>query len=315
MRVRVDAVGDDTALAGIQRLVAEAAGVQVPGPGPGRPGRRPALLRRPGRRRRDVRGLGRLGRRRRRLRAHRHRAGHRLPPRPRPGHPAGDQPVDRDRRPGPASSSRTAWRWSGCGPSTPCSSTRPAPSPRGRTWSPAWRRRRASTRTGAAPGRRRRGRLRAPAGPGHRGGGGASGPRCAGDRVPVHARPRRGGHRRRRCAWPSAGRRCCASCGLTSPSELAPQSRSGPTGAPPCSTSSATARSSARLALEDEIRPESTAAVDELHRLGIRVVMITGDARQVAEAVGAAARRRRGLRRGPARGQGDARWPSSRAGA
>jgi Cu2+-exporting ATPase len=41
------------------------------------------------------------------------------------------------------------------------------------------------------------------------------------------------------------------------------------------------------LALEDEIRPESRAAVDELHRLGVRVVMITGDARAVADAVGA----------------------------
>ncbi len=41
------------------------------------------------------------------------------------------------------------------------------------------------------------------------------------------------------------------------------------------------------LALEDEIRPEARAAVEELHRLGIRVVMITGDARQVAEAVAA----------------------------
>jgi Cu2+-exporting ATPase len=39
------------------------------------------------------------------------------------------------------------------------------------------------------------------------------------------------------------------------------------------------------LALEDEIRPESKAAVDELHRLGVRVVMITGDARSVADAV------------------------------
>ncbi len=41
------------------------------------------------------------------------------------------------------------------------------------------------------------------------------------------------------------------------------------------------------LALEDEVRPESRGAVDELHRLGIRVVMITGDARQVADAVAA----------------------------
>jgi Cu2+-exporting ATPase len=41
------------------------------------------------------------------------------------------------------------------------------------------------------------------------------------------------------------------------------------------------------LVLEDEIRPESRPAVDALHALGIRVVMITGDARQVADAVAA----------------------------
>ena len=41
------------------------------------------------------------------------------------------------------------------------------------------------------------------------------------------------------------------------------------------------------FALEDEIRPEARAAVDALHDEGIRVVMITGDARQVADAVGA----------------------------
>ena len=39
------------------------------------------------------------------------------------------------------------------------------------------------------------------------------------------------------------------------------------------------------LALEDEIRPESLEAVRALHAEGIRVVMITGDARQVADAV------------------------------
>jgi len=42
------------------------------------------------------------------------------------------------------------------------------------------------------------------------------------------------------------------------------------------------------LALEDRVRPESRTAVDELHRLDVRVVMITGDARQVADAVAAA---------------------------
>jgi P-type Cu2+ transporter len=41
------------------------------------------------------------------------------------------------------------------------------------------------------------------------------------------------------------------------------------------------------LSLEDGVRPESRQAVTELHRLGKRVVMLTGDARQVAEAVAA----------------------------
>ncbi|WP_201260777.1 heavy metal translocating P-type ATPase [Embleya scabrispora] len=40
------------------------------------------------------------------------------------------------------------------------------------------------------------------------------------------------------------------------------------------------------LALEDEIRPESRDAVRELHAAGIRVGMLTGDARQVAARVG-----------------------------
>jgi Cu2+-exporting ATPase len=42
----------------------------------------------------------------------------------------------------------------------------------------------------------------------------------------------------------------------------------------------------AALALEDQIRPEAREAVAELRHMGKRVVMITGDARQVAEAVG-----------------------------
>jgi P-type Cu2+ transporter len=41
------------------------------------------------------------------------------------------------------------------------------------------------------------------------------------------------------------------------------------------------------LSPEDAVRPESRQAVRELHRLGKRVVMLTGDARQVAEAVAA----------------------------
>jgi P-type Cu2+ transporter len=39
------------------------------------------------------------------------------------------------------------------------------------------------------------------------------------------------------------------------------------------------------IVVEDEIRPESRGAVDGLHRRGIRVAMVTGDARPVADAV------------------------------
>ncbi|MCZ4302472.1 heavy metal translocating P-type ATPase [Microbacterium oxydans] len=41
------------------------------------------------------------------------------------------------------------------------------------------------------------------------------------------------------------------------------------------------------LRLADEVRPESREAVDALHRLGVEVVMITGDAQAVAESVAA----------------------------
>jgi Cu2+-exporting ATPase len=43
----------------------------------------------------------------------------------------------------------------------------------------------------------------------------------------------------------------------------------------------------AAFALEDEIRPEAREAVDQLRQIGVDVAMITGDARQVADAVGA----------------------------
>jgi Cu2+-exporting ATPase len=39
------------------------------------------------------------------------------------------------------------------------------------------------------------------------------------------------------------------------------------------------------FAVEDEIRPESTEAVNELHGLGVRVAMITGDSKTVADSV------------------------------
>jgi len=40
------------------------------------------------------------------------------------------------------------------------------------------------------------------------------------------------------------------------------------------------------LSLEDQVRPESRDAIAELHRLGLQVAMITGDAQEVAETVG-----------------------------
>jgi len=47
----------------------------------------------------------------------------------------------------------------------------------------------------------------------------------------------------------------------------------------------AEARLLGAFAVEDEIRPESTEAVNELHRLGIRVAMLTGDSKTVADSV------------------------------
>jgi len=41
------------------------------------------------------------------------------------------------------------------------------------------------------------------------------------------------------------------------------------------------------FALEDQVRPASRTAVDRLHERGVRVAMVTGDARQVADAVAA----------------------------
>jgi Cu2+-exporting ATPase len=47
----------------------------------------------------------------------------------------------------------------------------------------------------------------------------------------------------------------------------------------------ADARALGALALEDELRPASSEAVARLHEMGLRVAMITGDAKAVAESV------------------------------
>ncbi len=67
-----------------------------------------------------------------------------------------------------------------------------------------------------------------------------------------------------------------------------------------CSTSVEDGQVIGALALEDEIRPESRRAIDELHRLGVKVAMITGDAHQVATSVGSELRHRSGSFRGVA---------------
>ncbi len=99
IRIRVTAVGDDTALAGIGRLVAEAQAVTFAKPGPRRQGCRPAVLRRHRCGDRHRHRLGFTRRPRRGSRASRHRARHLLPARSRPGHPADHLAVQRNRCP------------------------------------------------------------------------------------------------------------------------------------------------------------------------------------------------------------------------
>ena len=100
IRVRIDAVGDDTALAGIQRLVAQAQASRS---------RAQALADRAAALLfyvatavgdRHLRGVVAPRRRDCGGRVHRHRARHRLPARPGFGDPARGRAVDRDRRPG-----------------------------------------------------------------------------------------------------------------------------------------------------------------------------------------------------------------------
>ena len=82
---------------------------------------------------------------------------------------------------------------------------------------------------------------------------------------------------------PSAGRRCCANVSSRSPSRSATPSPDGSSEAQPCFTSPTTLRSSVPWQLEDEIRPEARQAVAYPRQMGVHVAMITGDARQVAE--------------------------------
>ena len=262
-RVRVEAVGDDTALAGIQRLVAEAQATQprprrwptAPPPRSSTSRWRPASSPSPsGRALGDVDDADR---------PHRHRARHRLPARAGSGHPAGHRDLDRGRPPAPASWSRTALPSSACAPSTSCSSTRRAPSPRAPR---RHRRRRLAEMTddevlrlaaavesdsehplaraivAAAQRRRRRS------------------PRHAGSsRSPGGASRRRSDGTASRWAVP----RCSASAGSRAPTDLDTRRRLAGAGRP-SSTSCAGTTIVGAVALEDQVRPRPAEAVERL---------------------------------------------------
>ena len=80
--------------------------------------------------------------------------------------------------------------------------------------------------------------------------------------------------------------------------------RRRPTGRRRSTWSKGRARSLAAFAVADAVRPESREAVQRLHALGIEVVMLTGDAQPVAEAVARRAGHRHRVRPGAAGGQG-----------
>ena len=86
---------------------------------------------------------------------------------------------------------------------------------------------------------------------------------------------------------PSAGRRSLRERHLDVPAELAgPIAQWHAAGRGRAVPRPRTAEIVAAFALEDEVRPEAREAVDDLRRMGVDVAMVTGDARQVAEAVG-----------------------------
>ena len=314
---RVDAVGEDTALAGIQRLVAEAQASALPRPGAGRPGRRAACSTSPPAPASSRSSSGPLlGEPDDAVDPHRDRAGDRLPPRPRPGHPAGHR--DLDRRSPPAAGilikdrlalermrtvdavlfDKTGTLTRGEPARRPASPPRPAR--RDDEVAAAWPAAveadtehplaRAIVAAARERGRdaRRRTDFRSLTGRGVRA-------TVDGRRVavggPALLRERGlagagGSGRHDRRTGRSAARRCCTCRG--------------------------DGRSSARSALEDEIRPEAAAG---RRRAARRAASGRDDHRRRPAGGRGRGRRpghRRGLRRGAARGQGRARWPSSR---
>ena len=168
LRVKVTAVGDDTALAGIQRLVTEAQNSSSRAQRLADTGGGLAVLVRARSGDRDRGGVGLPRAARRGRDPHHHGAGDRLPARPRPGDPAGGVHRDRTRRPrrgadqGPAGAGEHAHRRRGA-------VRQDRHADQGRAHGDGRRRHGRSHRgRGAGDGGRGRVRLRASAGPGHR---------------------------------------------------------------------------------------------------------------------------------------------------
>jgi Cu2+-exporting ATPase len=81
------------------------------------------------------------------------------------------------------------------------------------------------------------------------------------------------------------GPRLVAELGAASPTEVASETRGWAAEGRSVLHVVADGRVLGALAVEDEIRPESAEAVEALHRLGVRVAMITGDSQAVADSV------------------------------
>ena len=85
---------------------------------------------------------------------------------------------------------------------------------------------------------------------------------------------------------PSGARRCCANGPSTEPAELADWAQQWKERGAAVLYLVRGDTIVGGIALEDEVRPEARDAVAQLQAMGRQVVMITGDARQVADAVG-----------------------------
>ncbi len=282
VRVRVEAVGDDTALAGIQRLVAEAQSSQSRGAGARRPLRRVAVLRRRGRRTGDLHRLGLHRRHQRGGRAHRHRARHCLPAHARLRDPARHLTVGAP-----------------CAAQSGILIRNQLALERMRTIDAVLFDKTGTLTIGQHA-------VTAVAGAGHRRGGGTAvrcepskrqrTSTCEGDRGDGRKQPASGGcrrlsgHRGPRRRGQRRAFACGRGAGAASRATVAGAAPGGHhggwrVGVPRFSYLVNDDEVVGALALEDEVRPEASEAVEH-STAGSRVIMIAGDAHQVAEAVG-----------------------------